>query len=65
MGTKTFFGNNENTVKTKTGQLKGPAKDSEGKFKMEGVVFQKQGLGAGLLFEKGQAPFGLMLTPND
>jgi len=52
-------------VSTKNGQIKGSVADSRGKFKMEGVIFQKQDLGAGLLYSKGGQPSSLLIVPKE
>ena len=52
-------------VKTKTGQIKGYVTDDGTKLKVEGVVFQKQELGAGLVYVKRGQPRSLVIVPKE
>ncbi|MBT8038369.1 MAG: CAP domain-containing protein [Verrucomicrobiae bacterium] len=51
-------------VSTKNGQIKGSFVNGSDKAKMAGVIFQKQDLGAGLLYSKDGQPRSLVFVPK-
>jgi len=58
-----YVGPEKVKLKTKNGQIKGSATEDGTKWKVEGVVFQKQDLAAGMVYLKKGQPRSLVIVP--